>query len=238
MKKITGDLKIHISWLLTFAVMTIFSFPSYAAPDAVKKAANDIPKAAPEAPEGVLTLSQSGALIATGSVTVNGNAAKSGITVLSGSTLATGADGVAMIDLTPFGRVTLGPGTTAKITFGGGNLLVQATCNDMRVAVKQGQCTVTAPNGTGKVLIAGQDEHFDSPVEVSANGLVDVIINCGRDVVCPPAIQAVTTTTPLWLATPLLALLLLGGAATAVAVGVVSGGPTLSSNPPVSAFRP
>ena len=233
MKRFTVDLKILISCLLTFAVMTVFSLPSYAAPDTVKKVANDIPKAATEAPEGVLTLSQSGALIANGSVTVNGNAAQSGITVLSGSTLATGADGVAMIDLTPFGRVTLGPGTTAKITFGDGNLLVQATCNDMRVAVKQGQCTVTAPNGSSKVLIAGQDEHFDSPVEVKANGLVDVIVNCGRDVVCPPPIQVLAVSR-----FPLFALLLLGGAAAAVTVGVISGGPTQASQPPVSPSRP
>lgn len=234
MKKITGDLKILISCLLTFAVMTVFSFPAYAAPDTMKKVATDIPKAAAEAPEGVLTLSQSGALIANGSVSVNGNAAKSGITVLSGSTVATGADGVAMIDLTPFGRVTLGPDTTAKITYADGTLLVQATCNDMRVAVKQGQCNVTPPKGTAKVLNAGQDEHFDSAVEVTANGLVDVIVNCGRDIVCPPTIQVVAASRLF----PLFALFLLGGTATAVAVGVIAGGPKQSSTPPVSAFRP
>jgi hypothetical protein len=233
MKKCNIDLKTLISCVLTFAVLTVFSFPSYAAPDTVKKPANDIPKTVTEAPEGVLTLSQSGALIATGSVSVNGNAAKSGITVLSGSTIATGADGVAMLDLTPFGRVTLGPGTTAKITYGDGNLLVQTTCNDMRVAVKQGQCNVTSPNGTSKVLTAGQDEHFDSPVEVTANGVTDVVISCGRDVVCPPPIVIAAVSR-----FPLFALFLLGGAATAVTAGVVAGGPTQPSTPPVSAFRP
>jgi hypothetical protein len=233
MKKFTVDLKILISCLLTFAVMTVFSLPTYAAPDSPKKAANDIPKAANAAPEGVITLSQSGALIANGNVSVNGNAAKSGITVLSGSTISTGADGVAMIDLTPFGRVTFGPSTTAMITYAGGNLLVQATCDDMRVAVKQGQCNVRPPKGEVKVLSAGQDEHFDSAVEVTANGFVDVIINCGRDVVCPPAIQTVSVSR-----FPFLALLLLGGSATAVTVRVISGGPTKTALPPVSDFRP
>jgi hypothetical protein len=233
MRKFTVDLKTLISCLLTFAVLTVFSLPSYAAPDTVKKVVKDTPKTATEAPEGVLTLSQAGALIATGSVSVNGNAAKSGITVLSGSTIATGADGVAMLDLTPFGRVTLGPGTTAKITYGDGNLLVQTTCNDMRVAVKQGQCTVTSPNGTAKVLTTGQDEYFDHPVEVKANGVVDVVINCGRDVVCPPPIVVAAVSR-----FPFFALLLLGGAATAVTVGVIAGGPTPPSTAPASAFRP
>lgn len=243
MKKNNPNHKTLVSCLLALTVLTVYSLTSYGAPDTIKKpvpanltngnAAKTYSTAAPDVPEGVLTLSEAGSLISSGSVTVNGNPAKSGTTVLSGSTLAVGADGLAMLDLTPFGRVTLGPNTTAKITYAGGDLLVQALCDDMRVAVKEGQCNVTAANRAVKVLTAGQDEHFDSAVEVSAKGFVDVIVNCGTDVVCPPLIQVITPTH-----FPLFAFFLLGGAATTATVGVVLGGPTKASIPPVSGFRP
>jgi hypothetical protein len=236
--------KVLVSCLLTVTILTGYSLTSYGAPEANKKTtkstlatANETAKlhstAVPGVPEGVLTLSEAGALIANGSVSVNGIAAKSGTTVVSGSTIVVGGDGLAMLDLTPFGRVTLGPNTTAKITYSGGDLLVQAVCNDMRVAVKEGQVNVAIPNRTAKVLSAGQDEHFDSAVEVSAKGFVDVILNCGTDVVCPPLIQVVEPTY-----FPLFAFFLLGGAATTASVGVVLGGPTKASIPPVSGFRP
>jgi hypothetical protein len=243
MKKINLNQRMMMSCLLAFTVLTVYSLTSYGAPDASKKPApakspvSDTDKvislAPPGVPEGVLTLSEAGALIASGTVTVNGNAAKSGTTVLSGSTLAIGADGLAMLDLTPYGRVTLGPNTTAKITYAGGDLLVQAVCNDMRVAVKEGQVNVVIPNRTTKVLNAGQDEHFDSAVEVTAKGFVDVVLNCGTDVVCPPLIQIVEPTR-----FPLFAFFLLGGAATSASVGIIVGGPTKASIPPVSGFRP
>jgi hypothetical protein len=246
MEKINANRKMLVSCIMMLTVLTVYSLTSYAAPDTIKKPAKPtsnssatnstaVKSLAPDVPEGVLTLSESGALIASGEVTVNGNLAKSGTTVFSGSTLAVGGDGLAMIDLTPFGRVTLGPNTTAKVTYGGGNLLVQAICNDMRVAVKEGQCNVTSSNSNTfeKVLIAGQDEHFDNAVEVTAKGFVDVVVNCGRDVVCPPLIQVVEP-----YRFPLFALFLLGGAATAVSVGVVLGDPTTAAIPPVSGFRP
>jgi hypothetical protein len=243
MKKINLTHRMLVSCLLALTVLTGYSLTSYGAPDTSKKPApakstasnteKIISLAPPGVPEGVLTLSESGALIASGTVTVNGNPAKSGTTVLSGSTLAVGADGLAMLDMTPYGRVTLGPNTTAKITYAGGNLLVQAVCNDMRVAVKEGQVNVAIPNHTAKVLNAGQDEHFDSAVEVTAQGFVDVVVNCGTDVVCPPLIQIVEPTR-----FPLFAFFLLGGAATSASVGVIVGGPTTASTPPVSGFRP
>jgi hypothetical protein len=243
MKKFNLNHRMMMSCLLALTVLTVYSLTSYGAPDTSKKpvranaSASDTSKtislAPPGVPEGVLTLSEAGALIASGTVTVNGNPAKSGTTVLSGSILAVGADGLAMLDLTPNGRVTLGPNTSAKITYGGGDLLVQATCNDMRVAVKEGQCNVAAPNRTAKVLNAGQDEHFDSAVEVTAKGFIDVVVNCGEDVVCPPLIQIVEPTY-----FPLFAFFLLGGAATSASVGVIVGGPTKASTPPVSGFRP
>jgi hypothetical protein len=247
MKKINANYKMLTSCVLMFTVLMVYSLTSYAAPDTTRKPAKpaaDLPaKTATNpgtttAPEAVMVLSESGVLISSGDVTINGNPAKSGATVLSGSTLVVSEHGLAMIDLTPFGRVTLGPYTTAKVTYGGGNLLIEGVCDDMRVAVKQGQCNVVAAksNAAAKVLDAGQDEHFDHAVEVTAKGFVDVVVNCGRDIVCPPAI---VTVEPYRF--PLFALFILGGAAAIVSASVVIGGTTTTATtgpPPVSGFQP
>jgi hypothetical protein len=248
MKKINANYRMLTSCVLMFTVLSVYSLTSYGASDTVKKPAKPttnssrtnstttaVTSLAPDVPEGVMTLSESGALIISGDVTVNGNLVKSGMTVLSGSTLVVSEHGLAMIDLTPFGRVTLGPNTTAKVTYAGGNLLIEGICDDMRVAVKEGQCNVVAAksNTAAKVLTAGQDEHFDSAVEVTAKGFVDVVVNCGRDIVCPPAIQIIEP-----YRFPLFAFFLLGGTAAVVSVGVVLGDPSVVAVPPVSGFQP
>jgi hypothetical protein len=103
----------------------------------------------------------------------------------------------------------------------------------MRVAVKHGQCNVIDKNGKSKILNAGEDEHFDSSVNVTANPLTDVVVNCGREIVCPAPIQAAATSSSM-----LLGILLLGGVATGVTIGVITGGKTKSSKPPASGFQP
>ena len=199
---------------------TVFSLPAYA------DSAPDMPSEPDFA--SVLILGQ---------VNINGNLAKSGATLISGSTVVTGADGIAIIELGALGRATVGPGTAATITYSYERLLITTECNDMRVSVRQGQCTIRPlrksdhpGNGNGaspalkaaetKTLVAVQDEHFDSNVEVSANAVIDVVVNCGTDVVCPApvAFEAPASAWPL-------GYLLLGGLGGITAVLVKTGGP-------------
>jgi hypothetical protein len=209
MKKLTASLKTLLSSLMALAVLTVFSLTSYAAPDAS-------PNPSPASPEAVMA-DKDAVLMANGTVTVNGNEAKTGITVLSGSLVKTGANSIAMIESSVFGRVTLGPDTIAKITYSGVDLKIEPTCNDMRVACKEGQCTVTDKNGVAKVLTTGQDEHFDNAVVVTSNAWVDVVVNCGRDVVCPPPMIPVVASTSL-----LPVLLILGGVLTGTTIAVIA----------------
>src|SRR5205814_5118062 len=100
MKKLTVFMKTLISSLMALTVLTVFSLPSYAAPEAVSKVST-------EAPEPVVA-DKDGILMVNGNVTVNGNDAKTGMTVVSGSTVTTGANSIAMVESPLFGRVTLG----------------------------------------------------------------------------------------------------------------------------------
>jgi hypothetical protein len=197
-------IKMLTNSLMALAVLTVGSLAAFAAPDAVIT------------PEPVMG-DKDGVLVANGNVTVNGNAAKTGMTVLSESTVATGDNSIAMIESPVFGRVTLGPGTTAKLIYSGNNLRIESTCNDMRVACKEGQCTVSDKNKVLKVLTTGQDDHFDSTVDVTSSAWIDVVINCGRDVVCPPpfAPAIVSSSLPaLWV--------LLGGVITGTTIVAVT----------------
>jgi hypothetical protein len=209
MRKLKVLMKTLTSSLMALAVLTVFALPSYAAPEAVGKGSTEAP------PEAVIS-DQDAILMANGNVTLNGNPAKTGMTVLSDSLVTTGNNSIAMIESRGFGRVTLGPGTIAKIIYSTGSLRIESTCNDMRVACKEGQCTVTGKNGVSKVLTTGQDEHFDNAVDVTSNAFIDVVINCGRDVVCPPPmipIAAKFSFPALWL--------LVGGVITGTTIAVV-----------------
>ncbi|MBI3652597.1 MAG: hypothetical protein HY231_16370 [Acidobacteria bacterium] len=226
MKRNVG-LKSLLSVLVMLAVLMVFSLASYAAPDAVKPVPVEVPKA--------ITADADATLMANGNVSVNGNAAKTGITVLSGSTVTTGANSIAMIESPAFGRVTMGANTIAKITYAAGILKIESTCDDMRVACKEGECSVTAKNGLAKILTTGQDEHFAQAVDVASKNFVDVVINCGTDVVCPPPIAPVVARNTFGL----LGILLLGGAATGITIGVIAGGgSTKPRRQPVSGFQP
>jgi hypothetical protein len=178
-------------------------------------------------------LADDGTLTASGSVSINGNAVKTGATVTSGSTVSVGGDGIAVIDIPEIGRVTVGPSTSATITYSSSGILVKTTCSDMRVTVNRGSATVTS-GGVNKTLTAGQNEYFSSAVDVNAVVGSDVAVNCGNAVICGVgAVQGGAF--PSYLGVGLLGLLLLGGTATAVTVGVISGG---GSKPRVSPTQP
>ncbi len=215
-----------LSSIVAVAVVMLHSFSVYAVPNVSADA---------------LLPDQKGVLTSSGSVSINGNAVQSGATVLSGSTITTGAvDSIAIINIDGLARVTIGPSTTATLTYDSSSALIKTTCGDMRVAVKQGSASVKLKDGSSRTLSAGQDDYFDSNVEVTAPSGSDVVVNCGRDVVCPPAETVATSGSRRGLAfgsIGLLGLLLLGGAAAGVAVAVASSGSS-GSRQPVSGFRP
>lgn len=209
------------SFSLILATFTFFSLTAYATPNLNN--ANLEPMFADD-----------GTLTASGSVSINGNAVKTGATVTSGSTVAVGADGIAVIDLPALGRVTVGPSTSATITFSSSGIMVKTTCSDMRVTVNRGSATVTSAS-VNKTLTAGQNEYFTSPVDVNATVGSDVAVNCGTAVICGVGAIPAAGGFPSYLGVGLLGLLLLGGTATAVTVGVISGG---GSRPRVSPSQP
>ncbi len=209
------------SFSLILATFTFFSLTAYATPNVNDAALEPV-------------LSDDGTLTASGSVSINGNAVKTGATVTSGSTVAVSGDGIAVIDIPGIGRVTVGPSTSATITYSSGGIMVKTTCSDMRVTVNRGSATVTA-SGVNKTLTAGQNEYFSSAVDVNAVVGSDVAVNCGNAVICGVGAVPAAGGFPSYLGVGLLGLLLLGGTATAVTVGVISGG---GSKPRVSPVQP
>jgi ribosomal 50S subunit-recycling heat shock protein len=209
------------SFSLILATFTFFSLTAFATPNVHDAAAEAL-------------LADDGTLTASGSVSINGNAVKTGATVTSGSTVSVG-DGIAVVDIPGIGRVTVGPSTNATITYSSSGIMVKTTCSDMRVTCNRGSATVTS-GSTNKTLTAGQNEYFTSPVDVSAVVGSDIAVNCGTAVICGVgAAVPAAGGFPSYLGVGLLGLLLLGGTATAVTVGVISGG---GSRPRVSPSLP
>jgi hypothetical protein len=206
---------------LVLATFTFYSLTAYATPNVNEAALEPM-------------MADDGTLTASGSVSINGNAVKTGATVTSGSTVSVSADGIAVIDIPEIGRVTVGPSTSATITYSSSGIMVKTTCSDMRVTCNRGSATVTS-GGTNKTLTAGQNEYFSSAVDVNAVVGSDVAVNCGNAVICGVGAVPAAGGFPSYLGVGLLGLLLLGGTATAVTVGVISGG---GSKPRVSPTRP
>jgi hypothetical protein len=210
------------SFSLILATFTFFSLTAFASPNV-----NDVALEPVFADDGTLT--------ASGSVSINGNAVKTGATVTSGSTVSVGGDGIAVVDIPGIGRVTVGPSTNATITYSSSGIMVKTTCSDMRVTCNRGSATVTS-SSVNKTLTAGQNEYFTSPVDVSAVVGSDIAVNCGTAVICGVgAAVPAAGGFPSYLGVGLLGLLLLGGTATAVTVGVISGG---GSRPRISPSLP
>jgi hypothetical protein len=199
MKTFRRNFNSILSGLLAVVVTTVFSFAASAAPDDSKD-------------EPIFRFQDPGIMTVMGEVTVDGNLARMGETFYSGSTVTTGDEGVVIIELGKLGRASVGPRTTATVKYSADQLLITTTCDDMRVSVREGQCTVrrrgddlanssagdgapsvansvetenTLKPGESKILTAVYDEHFDSNVEVTAGPVIDIVVNCGRDVVCP-----------------------------------------------------
>ena len=201
MKLRTSYRRASISIVLAMAVATVFSFSSFAAPDATK---NVIDPLLVQDCTGTLT-------VKSGSVSINGNAAQTGATVMTGSTIATSSNGKAIIDLGAMGRVEVGDNTSVTLTCAGGSLQIRTNCTRTEVEVRSGSLTVTSPSaGT---LAAGQKETYNGGVDASSTGAIDVKVECeGRKAAGGAYVGA-----------GLLGLLALIGLGAAVAVGIAVG---------------
>lgn len=147
-------LRASITVLAVIALTTVFSLSVFAAPN--------------------LPL-QTGTITVRGSVTVNGNAVQSGATFTSGGTITTGSDGHATVDLGTAGRVEVGDGTTATITFTGDSVQVKTSCRT-EVAVTRGSVQVTSPKT--ETLDAGKEETYAGGVDASSSGGADFRVDC------------------------------------------------------------
>jgi hypothetical protein len=173
-----------LSLALTLALACLLPLNRLAAANAVEKE-----KRAPPAVRADTALTVSAGLLeGKGQITVNGIPAQPGATVLSGSTIATGADGLAALDLAGSGRVELRPRTTAELVLSPGSVEVtlgagaitqsvpagvtgQAKFRGDRVhlAVLRGELVTTTPSGA-QVIRAGESLTINAPVAVSSRG--------------------------------------------------------------------
>ena len=182
-------LKASITVLSAIALTTVFSLSVFAAPN--------LPF-------------QAGTITVRGSVSVNGNPVQTGATLMSGNTITTGSDGNAVVDLGSAGRVEVGDGTTATITFTGDSIQVTTTCRT-EVDVTRGAVQVTSP--TTETLNAGQDKTYDGGVSASATGGADFSVDC----------EGLKGGAGAWLGPGLLGVLALIGVGAAVATGIAIG---------------
>jgi hypothetical protein len=165
MKSPTSYPRASISLVLAIAVATVFTLRSFAAPEASKSTGD---RAAQDC-TGALT-------VKAGQVSINGNAAQTGATVMSGSVISTSSHGKAIIDLGALGRVEVGDNTTITLTCVAGLLEVRSSCSKTDVEVKRGAVDVRAPKA--EALTAGKKSKYDSAVDVTSTGGVDVRIAC------------------------------------------------------------
>lgn len=166
MKLRTSYSRTSISLLVAMAIATVFTLSSFAAPEATKAV---VAPALAQDCTGTLT-------VKAGQVTINGNAAQTGATVMTGSTIATSSNGKAIIDLGALGRVEVGDNTTVTLTCAAGSLQIRTNCAKTDVEVRKGSLNVTSP--TAGTLSAGQKAKYDSGVDATSTGGVDVKIEC------------------------------------------------------------
>ena len=166
MRLCSGYQRAAISVTLAAAVMMVFTFRAFAAPEISKVVVDPVP-----VQDCSWTLS-----VKSGQITINGNVAQTGATVMSGSTIATGSSGKAVIDMGALGRVEIGEATTVTITCVGGTLQIRSSCSKTEVEVRSGSLNVTAP--TTATLGAGQKAKYDGGIEANSSGAIDVQVEC------------------------------------------------------------
>lgn len=200
-----------VSLVLAIAIISVFTLRSFASPDAVSVSAD------PNSPQGC-----TGSLtVASGKVSINGNAAQTGATVLTGSVIQTNSNGKAIIDLGALGRVEVGDHTTVTLTCTAGLLEVKTDCSRTEVEVRRGTVDVKSPKV--EQLVAGKKTEYDGDVDLTSTG-ADFKVECeGR------------RAGGAYIGAGLLGLLALIGLGAAVAVGIGVGDE--SGGRPVSPVR-
>ena len=202
--------RVSISFALAIAITTVFTLHSFAAPDAVKPAADPTPA---QDCTGTLTISG-------GQVTINGNAAQTGATVMTGSVVATGSNGKAIIDFGTIGRVELGENTAVTLTCAGSLLEIKSSCPKTEIKVTRGTVDVKSPKT--ETLTAGKEEKYDNGFAATVTGSVELKIECGGR-------RAAKFISP-----GLLGLLALIGVGAGVAAGVAAGnGDSVAPSSPI-----
>jgi hypothetical protein len=203
-----------MSLALVFAVATVFTLRSFAAPEVI----SSVDPNPTQDCTGSLT-------VKTGQVTINGNAAQTGATVVTGSVIATGSNGKAIVDLGALGRVEVGDNTTATLTCTAGFLEIKTNCSRTEVEVRRGTVEVKSPRS--ETLNAGKKVKYDGAVDLTSAGRADIKVECeGRKVGAGANIGP-----GLW---GLFALIAVGGA---VAAGIVLGGGNEGAAAPSSPIR-
>lgn len=208
------NLKILLSLMLAFTVVSMFSLRVYAANE-------------PKVPTSETTALQdcTGTLtIKSGKVMLNGNEAQTGATVMNGSVIATGDNGNVIIDLGALGKIELGHHTTVTVDCATGTIHGRTTCGGkVRIEDRVGQVNVTVPKV--ETILPGKHETYDDPAEFTAPVGSSIMIECGS-----------RKAGALLLGPGLLGLLALLGVGAAVAAGVAVGNGDTSSvgRPPVS----
>lgn len=202
MKLRTSYSRTSISLVVAMAIATVFTLSSFAAPEATKAV---VAPALAQDCTGTLT-------VKAGQVTINGNAAQTGATVMTGSAITTSSNGKAIIDLGALGRVEVGDNTTVTLTCAGGSLQIRTNCSRTDIEVRRGTVDVKSPKA--ETLAAGKKAKYDSGVDATSTGGVDVKIECAGG---KAAGTARHISPGLW---GLLALVAVGGA---VAIGIAVG---------------
>lgn len=147
-----------------------------------------------------------GTLKGKGLIRVNGNVVRPGITILSNSTIATGADGIAQIDLGPLGLIELRPDTQIMIVLSSSGTHMRGECNRIRFTVTRGLLLVRLAKST-QILKPNEEATFKGPIETDAELGSYIIVSCSQT---PPAAYLVSLPFGAW-------------GAVGAAVGVVSG---------------
>jgi hypothetical protein len=145
MKLVNSQFRPLGSLLVVLSVAAALTFNSFAAPRTVQKVSPPVADEAASVPSGTLAGS--------GGITINGNPAQAGATILSGSTIATGADGIASVQIARLGRIGLARNTSIGLTF-----------TENRVEVVINNCGSVSeslePGVVGVVRIRSEITHF------------------------------------------------------------------------------
>jgi hypothetical protein len=236
-----GKFRAAMSSALAIAMASVFALSSFAAPNARETA----PRETAASRLDDLSGAPAGKITGTGRFTIDGEEAHPGASVLSGSTIATGADGLAAIDLLSLGRIELRPNTTIRLAFAGnsvsvsldnagsiaqslpagvtGQVMLQG--KQARVSVVRGEVAVRSI-GNSRTLHAGEESMFENAAEAVSGGDA-VFVAEGSPTHYKEGGPAPSHAK--YVSAGVLGVIAMAGVATAVSLGVIYGGESHTS---------